>query len=62
MPSCFMMGERDCRPTRQYTCFFNARALGGFGLLTTGSILTSKAAAREYPFVPNLFKGSLNFG
>lgn len=57
-----MMGERDCRPTRQYTCYFNARALGGFGLLTTGSILTSKVAAREYPFVPNLYKGSLNFG
>ena len=57
-----MMGERDCHPTRQYTCFFNARALGGFGLLTTGSILTSKVAADEYPFVPNLFKGSHNFG
>lgn len=57
-----MMGERDCHPTRQYTCFFNARALGGFGLLTTGSILTSKEAAEEYPYVPNLYRGSLNFG
>ncbi|MCE5261968.1 MAG: NADH:flavin oxidoreductase [Deltaproteobacteria bacterium] len=57
-----MMGERDRHPTRQYTCYFNARAVGGFGLMTTGSILTSKEAGDEYPFVPTLYKGSLNFG
>ena len=31
-------GDRDAHVTLQYTAFFNARALGGFGLLGTGSI------------------------
>jgi 2,4-dienoyl-CoA reductase-like NADH-dependent reductase (Old Yellow Enzyme family) len=57
-----MMGDRDRHPTRQYTCHFNARAVGGFGLLTTGSIMTSKEASEEYPFVPSLYRGSLNHG
>ncbi len=55
-------GDRDGHVTPQYTSFFNARALGGFGLLTTGSILVSKAARQEYPFVPYLFPGSFNGG
>jgi len=55
-------GDRDGHPTAQYTSFFNARALGGFGLLTTGSILASKAAREEYPFVPYLYPGSFNSG
>jgi 2,4-dienoyl-CoA reductase-like NADH-dependent reductase (Old Yellow Enzyme family) len=55
-------GDRDAHVTLQYTCFFNARALGGFGLLTTGSILTSKSAKEEYPFVPYLYPGSFNMG
>ena len=55
-------GDRDGHPTPQYTSFFNARALGGFGLLTTGSILVSKVAREEYPFVPYLYPGSFNGG
>ena len=55
-------GDRNCHPTPQYTNFFNARALGGFGLLTTGSILVSKVAREEYPFVPYLYPGSLTGG
>jgi 2,4-dienoyl-CoA reductase-like NADH-dependent reductase (Old Yellow Enzyme family) len=57
-----MVGDRDKHPTKQYTCYFNARAQGGFGLLITGSIITSKEASDEYPFVPALYRGSLNFG
>jgi len=57
-----MVGDRDKHPTSQYTCYFNARAQGGFGLLFTGSIITSKEASDEYPFVPALYRGSLNFG
>lgn len=57
------MGERDCHPTKQYMCFFNARSLGGFGLITTGAILTSKMAADESPSgPPNLYRGSMNYG
>lgn len=55
-------GDRDAHVTRQYTSFFLARALGGFGLLTTGSILTNKSTKEEYPFVPYLFPGSFNMG
>lgn len=55
-------GDRDCHVTPQYSSFFNARALGGFGLLTTGSILVSKVAREEYPFVPYLYPGSFNGG
>ncbi|MBW2370386.1 MAG: NADH:flavin oxidoreductase [Deltaproteobacteria bacterium] len=47
-----MQGDRDGHPTLQYTCCFNARALGGFGLMTTGSIFTSKTSKAEYAFVP----------
>jgi len=57
-----MVGDRDRHPTNQYTCYFNARAQGGFGLLFTGSIITSKEASDEYPYVPALYRGSLNFG
>jgi 2,4-dienoyl-CoA reductase-like NADH-dependent reductase (Old Yellow Enzyme family) len=55
-------GDRDSHVTLQYICYFNARALGGFGLLTTGSIITSKEARDEYPFVPYLYPGSFNMG
>jgi 2,4-dienoyl-CoA reductase-like NADH-dependent reductase (Old Yellow Enzyme family) len=55
-------GDRDAHVTRQYTSFFTARALGGFSLLTTGSILTNKSTKEEYPFVPYLFPGSFNMG
>jgi len=55
-------GDRDCHVTPQYMCYFNARAVGGFGLLTTGSILTNREACVEYPFVPFLFPGSFNMG
>jgi len=55
-------GDRDAHVTLQYTAFFNARALGGFGLLGTGSILTNKEATKEYPFVPYLYPGSFNMG
>ena len=55
-------GDRDGHPTSQYTSFFNARALGGFGLLTTGSILACESASKEYPFVPYLYPGSFNMG
>ena len=56
-------GDRNGHPTRQYTCYFNARALGGFGLLTTGSIITNKQAHMEqFGRVPGLYNGSLNTG
>ncbi|MDF1552928.1 MAG: NADH:flavin oxidoreductase [Deferrisomatales bacterium] len=55
-------GDRNRHPTAQYMNFFNARALGGFGLCTTGSILISKAASAEYPFVPYLYPGSQTGG
>ncbi|MCJ7694019.1 MAG: NADH:flavin oxidoreductase [Anaerolineaceae bacterium] len=55
-------GDRDCHVTLQYMSFFNARALGGFGLLTTGSIITNKEGREEYPFVPYLYPGSFNMG
>jgi 2,4-dienoyl-CoA reductase-like NADH-dependent reductase (Old Yellow Enzyme family) len=55
-------GDRDGHVTLQYTCFFTARALGGFGLLTTGSIMACKSAREEYPFVPYLYPGSFNMG
>jgi len=55
-------GDKDGHPTLQYTCYFNARALGGFGMMTTGSILTSREAFEEYPLVPYLFPGSFNAG
>jgi 2,4-dienoyl-CoA reductase-like NADH-dependent reductase (Old Yellow Enzyme family) len=55
-------GDKDGHPTLQYMCYFNARALGGFGLLTTGSILTGKEAYAEYPLVPYLYPGSFNAG
>lgn len=55
-------GDREGHPTLQYICFHTARALGGFGLLTTGSILTSKVAHEEYPIVPYLYPGSFNAG
>ena len=55
-------GDREGHPTLQYTCFFTARALGGFGMMTTGSILTSREAYNEYPIVPHLFPGSFNMG
>jgi 2,4-dienoyl-CoA reductase-like NADH-dependent reductase (Old Yellow Enzyme family) len=42
-----LAGDRDGHPTRQYACYFNARALGGFGLMTTGSILTNKESHEE---------------
>ncbi|MBN1376326.1 MAG: NADH:flavin oxidoreductase [Dehalococcoidia bacterium] len=55
-------GDKDGHPTLQYMCYFNARALGGFGMMTTGSILTSKEARDEYPLVPYLYPGSFNGG
>lgn len=55
-------GDRDSHVTPQYTCYFNARALGGFGLITTGSLITNKEAREEYPFVPYLYPGSFNMG
>ena len=55
-------GDRDGHPTLQYTCFFSSRALGGFGLMTTGSILTSREAHKEYSFVPYIFPTAFNAG
>jgi dimethylglycine catabolism A len=55
-------GDRDGHPTRQYTCFHTARALGGFGMITTGAIITNPAAKDEYPVVPFLYPGSFNMG
>lgn len=58
-----LAGDRDGHPTRQYTCYFNARALGGFGLLTTGSIITNKESHAEISFMtPGLYVGSNNWG
>jgi 2,4-dienoyl-CoA reductase-like NADH-dependent reductase (Old Yellow Enzyme family) len=42
--------------------FFNARAQGGFGLMTTGSIFCSKESSAEYPFVPYIFPTAFNAG
>jgi len=53
-------GDREGHPTLQYMSFFNARAQGGFGLMTTGSILTSKEAHMEYPFVPYIYPTAFN--
>jgi len=55
-------GDREGHPTPQYSSFYNARAVGGFGMLTTGSIFTNRSAREEYPFVPYLFPGSFNAG
>ncbi|MGD0854960.1 MAG: NADH:flavin oxidoreductase [Dehalococcoidia bacterium] len=55
-------GDKDGHPTMQYMCYYNARALGGFGMMTTGSIITSKEGIQEYPLVPYLYPGSFNGG
>jgi 2,4-dienoyl-CoA reductase-like NADH-dependent reductase (Old Yellow Enzyme family) len=55
-------GDSDGHPTMQYMSFFSARALGGFGMMTTGSILTSKEAHKEYSFVPYIFPTAFNAG
>ncbi|MCX6006940.1 MAG: hypothetical protein NTZ34_06725 [Chloroflexi bacterium] len=55
-------GDRDGHPTLQYTCFFSSRALGGFGLMTTGSILCSVEAHKEYSFVPYIYPTAFNAG
>ena len=53
-----LAGDRDGHPTRLYTCYFNARALGGFGLLITGSLMTNKEAHMETGgMVPGLYMG-----
>ena len=58
-----LAGDREGHPTRQYGCYFNARALGGFGLLTTGSIVTNREAHLEMmEMVPGLYFGSANNG
>ncbi|MFH0727681.1 MAG: NADH:flavin oxidoreductase [Pseudomonadota bacterium] len=58
-----LAGDRSGHPTRQYSCYFNARALGGFGLLTTGSILTNKESHEECGgMTPGLYVGSKNYG
>ena len=57
------MGDRDGHPTRQYTCHFNARALGGFGMLITGSFITNKSGHMETGgTVPGLYIGGPNMG
>ena len=54
------MGDHE-GPTNQYTCHFNARALGGFGLLTTGSIMTNPESHQELVgLAPGLYEGTDN--
>lgn len=58
-----LAGDRDGHPTRLYTCYFNARALGGFGLLITGSLMTNKESHMEAGgMVPGLYVGGPNIG
>jgi 2,4-dienoyl-CoA reductase-like NADH-dependent reductase (Old Yellow Enzyme family) len=58
-----VVGDRDGHPTKQYKCYFNARALGGFGLLTTGSIITNpESHAEVFKGTPGLYMGSGNIG
>ncbi|MBI5443722.1 MAG: NADH:flavin oxidoreductase [Deltaproteobacteria bacterium] len=55
-------GDRFGHPTKQYICAHNARALGGFGLIIAGAILTDKSAHEEYPFIPYLYPGCNTVG
>jgi 2,4-dienoyl-CoA reductase-like NADH-dependent reductase (Old Yellow Enzyme family) len=55
-------GDRLGCPTRQYICAHNARALGGFGLIVAGAILTDKYAFNEYPFIPYMYPGCNTLG
>ena len=55
-------GDRFGYPTKQYICSHNARALGGFGLIVAGAILTDKHAQNEYPFIPYLYPGCNTVG
>ncbi len=50
-------GDQDGHPTLQYTSYYNARALGGYGLITTGAIVTNEEAAEDAPGVTNLYIG-----
>jgi len=42
-------GDQDGHPNLQYTSYYNARALGGYGLITTGAIITNQEAAGDAP-------------
>jgi 2,4-dienoyl-CoA reductase-like NADH-dependent reductase (Old Yellow Enzyme family) len=53
------VGDRNGHLTNQYMCYFNARALGGFGLMTTGSLITNQAAHAELMgCVPGIHAGA----
>jgi 2,4-dienoyl-CoA reductase-like NADH-dependent reductase (Old Yellow Enzyme family) len=57
------MGDRDGHPNKQYICYFNARALGGFGLITSGAIVTNRESHMEYGGkVPGMYIGGPNLG
>ena len=58
------VGDRNGHLTNQYMCYFNARALGGFGLMTTGSFITNpESHAEMLGLVPGLFPSALgSFG
>jgi 2,4-dienoyl-CoA reductase-like NADH-dependent reductase (Old Yellow Enzyme family) len=54
------VGDRQGHLTNQYMCYFNARALGGFGLMTTGSLITNPTGHAEMlGLVPGIYPGAL---
>jgi len=53
-------GDRRGNPTLQSKAFYNARALGGYGLIFSGAILTNREAYQEYPMIPYFYPGSMN--
>jgi len=53
-------GDRNGHPTLQTKSFYNSRAMGGYGLIFAGAILTNREAYQEYPMIPYLYPGCLN--
>jgi 2,4-dienoyl-CoA reductase-like NADH-dependent reductase (Old Yellow Enzyme family) len=54
-------GDGGGHLSNQWICFFNARALGGFGLLTTGCLITNPVSHEEMQgLVPSLYDGNNN--
>ncbi|MFH0727685.1 MAG: NADH:flavin oxidoreductase [Pseudomonadota bacterium] len=57
------VGDVGGHLANQWICFFNARALGGFGLLTTGCLITNAVSHEEMQgLAPGLYEGNKNIG